>query len=35
VKGLTFQGGAALLSFVGKQLRFDAGRGGYYILERR
>jgi CubicO group peptidase (beta-lactamase class C family) len=43
VDGLTFQGGAALLTFaeVAKEtgvpaaLRFDAGGGGYYILKRQ
>lgn len=42
VGGLTFQGGAALLTFeqtagapAATALRFDAGRGGYYILKRQ
>jgi hypothetical protein len=43
IDGLTFQGGAALLTFSAidaatgapGQLRFDAGGGGYYILKRQ
>jgi CubicO group peptidase (beta-lactamase class C family) len=43
IEGLTFQGGAALLSFSAidaatgapGELRFDAGGGGYYILKRQ
>ena len=43
IDGLTFQGGAALLTFsaidsatgVPGELRFDAGGGGYYILKRQ
>lgn len=43
IGGLTFQGGAALLTFAGAdkatgapaELRFDAGGGGYYVLKRQ